>query len=118
MSATFKTATDDNFDDLVMKAGDTPVLIDFWAEWCSPCKAQLPILEQVAGKLGERVIIAKLNIDEHQGVPNALNIRAIPTMVLFHKGDVKEVFVGVKPAAPLISALTPYLKSAAQPASA
>lgn len=111
MSQAFKTATDANFDELVLGAGDKPVLVDFWAEWCAPCRAQLPILEQVSTKLGERVIIAKLNVDENQGVSNALAVRAIPTMILFHKGDVKEVFVGVKPAAELMASFSKYLIS-------
>ena len=79
--------TDSSFETEVLKA-DGPVVVDFWAEWCGPCKAIGPALEEIAGEMAGKVKIAKLNIDENQKVTAQYQIRAIPTLLLFHKGKV------------------------------
>lgn len=103
--------TDATFNDEVEAAGSKPMLIDFWAPWCAPCKMMGPILDQVAKKLGDKVVIAKLNTDENPMVANALGIRAIPTMVVLKDTEIADVLVGVKPAAELISKLNSMLPS-------
>jgi thioredoxin 1 len=85
--------TDSDFDNDVVKA-DQPVLLDFWAEWCGPCKMIAPILEAVADEYKDRVRVVKLNIDENPQTPPKYNIRSIPTLLLFRDGTVAAQQVG------------------------
>jgi thioredoxin 1 len=85
--------TDAKFDHDVLKA-DKPVLLDFWAEWCGPCKMIAPILDEVAGTYKDRLRIAKLNIDENPQTPPKFGIRGIPTLILFKDGAVHAQKVG------------------------
>jgi thioredoxin 1 len=89
---------DDNFATDVL-ASDKPVLVDFWAEWCGPCKMIGPSLEEISEELGEKVTIAKLNIDEHPDTPGKFGVRGIPTMILFKNGEVVDTKVGAAPKA-------------------
>lgn len=93
MSNNIHEVTDQNFEDEVLQA-DRPVLVDYWAEWCGPCKAVAPILEEIAAEYGERVRVAKLNIDENPDVPARYGIRGIPTLMLFKNGNVEATKVG------------------------
>ena len=85
--------TDENFEAEVVKAGK-PVVVDFWAEWCGPCKMVGPILEELSNELSDKVTIAKLNIDENPNVPTKFGVRGIPTMLLFKDGELKSTKVG------------------------
>ncbi len=91
-----KTVTDASFETDVLQAGQ-PVLVDFWAEWCTPCKAIAPALEQISEELGERVTIAKLNIDEHPEAASRYGVMSIPTMILFKNGERAATKVGAEP---------------------
>jgi thioredoxin 1 len=94
MSGTaIKHVTDDSFEPDVLKS-DVPVLVDYWAEWCGPCKSIAPILEQVASEYLGRVKIAKINVDENKTVPAKFGIRGIPTLMLFKNGNVEATKVG------------------------
>jgi thioredoxin 1 len=94
--------SDTDFDALVLKS-DKPVLVDFWAEWCGPCKMIGPSLEEISEELGEQVTILKLNIDDHPDTPSKYGVRGIPTMILFKGGEVAETKVGAAPKAALKS---------------
>ncbi|MFV1997476.1 MAG: thioredoxin TrxA [Acidiferrobacterales bacterium] len=85
--------TDDSFDQEVLQA-DGPVLVDYWAEWCGPCKMIAPVLEEIAKEYGDKVKIAKLNIDENPGTPPKYGIRGIPTLMVFKGGNVEATKVG------------------------
>jgi len=85
--------SDDNFEDEVLKSGK-PVLVDYWAEWCGPCKMITPILEDIAEEYSDRLKVAKLNIDDNPDTPPKYGIRGIPTLMLFKDGQVEATKVG------------------------
>jgi len=97
-----KAITDASFEQDVLKA-DGPVLVDFWAEWCGPCKMIGPALEEISDELGEKVTIAKLNIDDSPDAPGKYGVRGIPTMILFNNGEPVETKVGAAPKSQLKS---------------
>jgi thioredoxin 1 len=88
--------TDDSFEDSVIGASK-PVLVDFWAEWCGPCRVIAPALEEISEELAERVTVAKLNIDENPDVAARYGVRSIPTMILFKDGEPAATKIGAAP---------------------
>lgn len=94
MSANIKVITDSNFEQDVLNSGK-PVLVDFWAEWCGPCRALTPILEEVAANHGESISFAKINIDENPETPSKYGVMSIPTLILFKNGQVEAVKMGL-----------------------
>src|SRR5262252_3450178 len=91
-----QTFTDSNFEESVMKAGQ-PVLVDFWAEWCGPCRRLAPTVDALASEFDGRATVAKLNVDENPSVPGRYAIRGIPTLLIFKQGELAETIVGLKP---------------------
>tara|TARA_B100000700_G_C15041394_1_gene855506 strand:+ start:1559 stop:1879 length:321 start_codon:yes stop_codon:yes gene_type:complete len=94
--------TDENFETEVVKASK-PVIVDFWAEWCGPCKMIGPVLEEISGEMSDEVIIAKLNIDNEVNTPTKFGIRGIPTMLLFKDGELKATKVGATTKSNIVS---------------
>ena len=87
--------TDQSFDEVVLNS-ETPVLVDFWAEWCGPCKALGPVIDELATEYAGKVKVGKLNTDANREVSVRFSISAIPTVILFSKGEIIEKFVGLK----------------------
>jgi thioredoxin 1 len=106
MSEAVKHVSDASFENDVLKS-EQPVLVDYWAEWCGPCRMIAPILDEVAGDYKGRLMVAKLNVDENQATPAKFGIRGIPTLMLFKNGAV----VGTKVGALSKSQLTAFLDS-------
>ena len=102
MSAATKAVTDANFETEVLQATQ-PVLVDFWAEWCGPCKMIGPVLEEIASELVGQVTIAKMNVDDNPMVPSKFGIRSIPTLMLFKGGKMVASKVGGAPKASLVA---------------
>ena len=94
MSEHIKTVTDLSFEQDVLNS-TKPVLVDFWAEWCGPCRALTPILEDVAANYSEKVTFAKINIDEHPQTPSKYGVMSIPTLILFKNGQVEAIKMGL-----------------------
>jgi len=90
---TITQVSDTNFDAEVLNA-DKPVLVDYWAEWCGPCKMIAPILDEVAADYGDKIKVAKVNVDENQATPQRFGIRGIPTLMLFKNGQLVDTKVG------------------------
>ncbi|MBU3917950.1 thioredoxin [bacterium] len=88
--------TDSDFDEKVLKS-DKPILVDFFADWCGPCKMIAPFLDELADKYEGKVKVAKLNVDQHNQAPAKYGVRGIPTLILFENGKQKEVIVGADP---------------------
>ena len=93
MSENISHVTDESFEPEVLKA-EVPVLVDYWAEWCGPCKAIAPVLDEVARAYAGKLKVAKLNVDENQEVPKRYGIRGIPTLMLFKNGNIEATKVG------------------------
>jgi len=87
--------SDENFDEQVLQS-DLPVLVDFWAEWCGPCKALGPVIDDLAGEYAGKVKIGKVDTDANREVSVRFSVSAIPTCILFHKGEIVEKFVGLR----------------------
>ena len=96
MSEHILQVSDDSFEADVLKASE-PVLVDFWAEWCGPCKTLGPILDDVAKEIGEKATILKVNVDDNPELAQKFGIRGIPTMILFKNGQATKTLVGVQP---------------------
>ncbi len=92
--------------------GETPVLVDFWAEWCGPCRMVGPVLEQIAAEQSGKIKIVKLNVDENQQTPQQFGVTGIPTMILFKDGEMVERIVGFMPKPALMKKLEPHLAGA------
>ncbi len=96
-SKNVKEFTDDNFEAEVLKS-DKPVLVDFWAVWCAPCRMVAPVVEEIADTYGGKIKVGKVNVDENSKTPNEYGIRSIPTIMLFKDGKVAEQVIGANPA--------------------
>jgi thioredoxin 1 len=108
MSEAILTGTDANFQSDVIKS-DLPVLVDFWAPWCGPCLMIAPVVEELAEAHKGKLKVVKMNVDENAQTPQTYGIMAIPTLILFKGGELKEKFVGVLPKAKLTEGIAKHL---------
>ena len=108
MSEKIVTLSDATFDEHV-KASDVPVLVDFWAEWCGPCKMISPVLEEIAEEQAGKIQIGKLNIDDNLDVTRLFDVMSIPTLILFKDGEPVSRLIGAKPKGQLLEEIAQYL---------
>ena len=102
--------TDGNFEKLVLKS-EKLVIVDFWAEWCGPCKAITPILDEISNEFGDKVLIGKVNVDEVKELPVKYGIRSIPTLLFFSNGEITRQEVGLQSKQTLVDNITQIIKS-------
>ena len=102
------TLTSSTFDETV-NSSDKPILIDFWAEWCGPCKMIAPILSEIAAEQKDNLVIAKLNVDDHGDIAQRFGVMSIPTLLVFDKGEMKKRMVGAKGKGALLQELSEFL---------
>jgi thioredoxin 1 len=108
MAEGINTLSDTTFDELI-GGSDAPVLVDFWAEWCGPCKMIAPILEEIAGEQAGKVQIAKVNVDDHPDLAMRFDVMSIPTLILFKDGEAQKRLIGAKGKGQLLEELSEYL---------
>ena len=108
MAANITTLTDTNFNEEV-KGSDQPVLVDFWAEWCGPCKMVAPVLEEIANEQGDKIRIAKLNVDDAPDTARQFQVMSIPTLILFKDGEPQKRLVGALGKGQLLEELQAFL---------
>jgi thioredoxin 1 len=108
MAGATTPVTDSTWETEVLKS-DKPVLVDFWAEWCGPCKMVAPVLEEIAAAHGEKLRVVKLNVDENPQTARNYQIMSIPTMHVFVNGQIADTIVGAKPKSKLLELLGDYL---------
>ncbi len=108
MAADILNVSDVTFEEEVLKAA-VPVLVDFWAEWCMPCRMIAPAVESIAQTYGDKLKVAKLNVDENMKTPAKYGIRGIPTLLLFKNGELKESLIGAQPREKIVELVTRHL---------
>ncbi len=108
MGSNTVTIDDSNFNEVVM-ASDTPILVDFWAEWCGPCKIISPILDEIAAENEQKIVIGKLNVDSAIQTAQRFEVLSIPTLILFKDGEPQVRIVGAQPKSSLMDKISPYL---------
>lgn len=108
MSSDIVTLTDNTFDEEI-KGSTEPVLVDFWAEWCGPCKMIAPVLEEIAGEQTGKLKVGKLNVDENLEIARRFEVMSIPTLILFKDGEAQHRIIGAKGKGQLLQELSSYL---------